>query len=197
MRYVLPIFPFAFVWASQVARAVPSKHWKTAALGAVALVWSVGSSLWIYPHSLSYFNESVGGPPGGHAHLIHSNIDWGQDLLYLQRWLDDHPEARPLRLAYHGRIDPRLAGIEFSLPPLRSAPDDSDSDIGPLEPGWYAVSVNFMRGFPFQAPDGTGSFRPLERGACSYFQSLEPVAMAGYSIYIYKIPSPASVVEPN
>jgi len=86
MRYVLPIFPFAFVWASQVARAVPSKQWKTAALGAVALAWSVGSSLWVVPHSLSYFNESVGGPAGGHAHLIHSNIDWGQDLLYLKRW---------------------------------------------------------------------------------------------------------------
>ena len=38
---------------------------------------AVGSSLAIYPHSLSYFNELAGGPTKGHYHLIDSNIDWG------------------------------------------------------------------------------------------------------------------------
>jgi hypothetical protein len=52
------------------------------------LAWSVGSSLWYYPHSLSYFNELVGGPMGGPKHLLDSNIDWGQDLFYLKDWLD-------------------------------------------------------------------------------------------------------------
>ena len=36
----------------------------------------------------------------GPAHLLDSNIDWGQDLLYLKDWLDKHPQARPLGLAY-------------------------------------------------------------------------------------------------
>jgi len=164
MRYVLPIFPFAFIWMSKVARAVELGHRKIAAVAAVALVWSVGSSLWVYPHSLSYFNELVGGPTHGHAHLggvdVDSNIDWGQDLLYLKRWLDQHPEARPLHLAFNGVYDAGVAGIEYTLPPTEP------------QPGWHALSVNKIR----------SRSRQYE-----YFLRFEPVAMAGYSIYIYHV----------
>jgi hypothetical protein len=53
-----------------------------AALGS----WLIASSLWIYPHSLAYFNELVGGPLYGSEHLLGSNLDWGQDLRYLLTW---------------------------------------------------------------------------------------------------------------
>ncbi len=106
----------------------------------------------------------VGGPKNGHAHLgcvpADSNIDWGQDLLYLKRWLDDHPEAKPLHLAFNGSYDASIAGIEYTLPP--SEP----------QPGWHALSVNRIR----------SRTREYE-----YFLRFEPVAMAGYSIYIYHI----------
>lgn len=45
--------------------------------------WFIDSSLWIYPHSLSYFNESIGGPLSGPQHLLGSNVDWAQDDIYL------------------------------------------------------------------------------------------------------------------
>ena len=38
-----------------------------------AFAWSVTSSLLVCPHSLSYFHELVGGPLGGHFHLL---IKW-------------------------------------------------------------------------------------------------------------------------
>jgi hypothetical protein len=96
LRYVLPAFPFAFVWMSKVARAVDLSHRKTAWMAALALAWTVASSTRVYPHGLSYFNELVGGPKGGPDHLAESNSDWGQDLLYLKAWLEKHPNARPL-----------------------------------------------------------------------------------------------------
>jgi hypothetical protein len=162
LRYVLPIFPFVFIWASKVARAVELEHWKIASVAGAALIWSVGSSLYYYPHSLSYFNELVGGPKGGHYHLGNSNIDWGQDLFYLKDWLDEHPEATPLRLAYDmPLVDPKLAGVEYTGRPPAGA-----------EPGWHAVSVN-------QIHNRSGEYE--------YFLQFEPVAMAGYSIYIYHI----------
>ena len=183
LRYLLPAFPFVFIWISKVGRAFERKHWRIATIAAVALVWSVGSSSWIYPHSLSYFNELAGGPKNGHAHLLGSNIDWGQDLLYLKRWLDQHPEAQPLGLAYvldsglpYTLVDPRTAAIDHTVPPtgpdcqgnhLSKVPDQ----LGPL-PGWYAISVSYLR----------------DRGRqYAYFLDFEPVAMAGYSIYIYHI----------
>lgn len=54
---------------------------------AALFTWFVTSSLWIYPHSLSYFNETVEGPLNGPKHLLGSNVDWGQDVLYLRQWI--------------------------------------------------------------------------------------------------------------
>lgn len=180
MRYVLPAFPFAFIWASKVARVftLSPAGWPRRVLGGVvaaALSWSVASSLWIYPHSLSYFNELVGGPRHGHEHLLDSNIDWGQDLLYLKRWYDRHPEARAIHLADWNCWNARIAGIQYvEVPPgLEATQNGSEnlSEMGP-QPGWYALSVNEIH---------------RRDGRYGYFRHLEPVATAGYSIYIYHI----------
>jgi 4-amino-4-deoxy-L-arabinose transferase-like glycosyltransferase len=176
MRYVLPIFPFAFVWMSKVARAVDLKQWRLAAIVIASLGWSMADSMSVYPHSLSYFNELAGGPKGGHWHLHNSNIDWGQDLLYLKAWYETHPEARPLGVAYFALCDPRIAGIEWIAVP-RVAVESADGAYvasesrGPL-PGWYALSVNEIH---------------RHSGEYEYFLRFQPVAMAGYSIYIYHI----------
>jgi hypothetical protein len=187
VRYAFPILPFVFVWSSSLARAFSAGQRKTAAFVAAAIGWNVISGLAVYPHDLSYFNELAGGPKRGHAHLINSNIDWGQDLLYLKRWLNEHPEARPLKLAYYGPVDPRLAGIEFSLPPTESERCRSGAS-GRLPSGWYAVSVTFLRGRPFPAPNGRGGRKGIGRDDYGYFlKEFQPVAMAGYSIYIYHV----------
>lgn len=65
----------------------------------------------------------------GHDHLLGSNLDWGQDLLNLRRWLDQHPEAEPPHLAYYGTVDPRIAGIQFRLPSV--AGQDGDAALPP------------------------------------------------------------------
>jgi hypothetical protein len=174
VRYVLPALPFAFVWASQAAQA-RVRGWAVPALVGGAAAWSVASSLWVYPHSLSYFNELAGGPSNGHAHLVGSNIDWGQDLFYLKRWLDQHPEARPLDLSYSGIVKTQLVGIESEKFPRWSAANAKEAggreEVGPRA-GWFAVSVDRLR----WADQGYG-----------YFLQFRPVAMAGYSICIYHL----------
>jgi hypothetical protein len=116
LRYVLPATPFVLIWLGRAAEwgrsGPPGAGW----LVAGCVCWSVNSSLGCHPHSLSYFNELAGGPRGGPAHLLDGNVDWGQDLLHLKRWLRHTPAARPLQLAYYGQVNPRHAAIEFSLP---------------------------------------------------------------------------------
>ena len=191
LRYVLPIFPFAFVWMSKAARALERKNRAVAVLTAAAVAWTVVSSLWVFPHCLSYFNELAGGPENGSAHLVDSNIDWGQDLLYLRDWLREHPEARPLGLAYFGYFDPRVAGIEFTLPPRGpTSPEEAAGphaqELGP-HPGWYAVSVTLLRGYDYPVPDGRGGTTQFPLRSFSYFLYFRPVAHAGWSIDIYHI----------
>ncbi len=186
LRYVLPAYPFWFVWIARLSappsggeRALPAPGLKRLArwLCAPTLAWFVASSLWAYPHSLAYFNESIGGPLNGHFHLLNSNADWGQDLLYLRRWLDARPEVRLDGLSYSFvNIVPPVA---FDLPANALPPDPrcprcqpfSPSEFGP-RPGWYAVSVSLLH-------DRNGIVRYLDR--------FKPVGRAGYSILIYHI----------
>jgi hypothetical protein len=199
LRYVLPAFPFAFIWISKVGRIFETandapqqttdngqrtKQWRVRTIRGVvagALAWSIVSSLSAYPHSLSYFNELVGGPKNGHWHLANSNTDWGQDLLYLKRWYDEHPQARPLGVGYDNIIDPRVAGIE-NAPIPRAEPkaepicEDCGEPakkptLGP-RPGWFAISVNRIQG------------RAKEY---RYFLEFEPVDWIGYTMPVYHI----------
>ncbi len=106
-RYVFPSLPFIFILCGRaVPVAMRSRFAAVAVLVCVAA--SVVSSLAIYPHSLSYFNELAGGPLGGPQHLLDSNIDWGQDLLFLRQWLEEHPEAEGIRVACFGYADPAI-----------------------------------------------------------------------------------------
>jgi 4-amino-4-deoxy-L-arabinose transferase-like glycosyltransferase len=190
-RYVLTIFPFLFIWMSKAARAFERKERVPAVLTGGAVTWAVISSLLVYPHSLSYFNELAGGPENGSAHLVDSNIDWGQDLLYLRDWLKEHPDARPLHLAYFGYFDSRVAGIEFTPPP--PGPTSAEETAGPEpkefgpRPGWYAVSVTLMRGYSYSLADGNGGTQGFPLKSLAYFQRFRRVGRAGWSIYIYHI----------
>jgi 4-amino-4-deoxy-L-arabinose transferase-like glycosyltransferase len=121
LRYVLAVFPFWFVLVSRVACWFDSRN-LPAFVTLVALAWNVARCLWIHPHHLATFNEFVGGPKNGYRHLIDSNLDWGQDLLELERWLARNRPGERVHLAYFGNVDPSILAasgrpIEFSLAP--------------------------------------------------------------------------------
>jgi hypothetical protein len=117
MRYALPAIPFFLVGAGKLAAFVRPWHWLAGSLVAGLVLWAGVSSLRVYPHSMSYFNEIAGGPENGHAHLIDSNIDWGQDVFFLKKWMDAHPEARPMRMAVFNFTQWDILGQERMYPP--------------------------------------------------------------------------------
>jgi 4-amino-4-deoxy-L-arabinose transferase-like glycosyltransferase len=222
LRYVMPIFPFLIVSISRTGLlfgyggsagatgaqppgasldhtgAVIDAHqrrgrWGGRVVVVVSMTWCIASALWYHPHSLAYFNEYAGGPDNGWRHLLDSNLDWGQDLLALARWAEQHPEAAPLGVAYYGVVDPRVVGLEYRLPPRgpdkvprRSPPEPLPDSLGP-QPGWYAVSINFVCGKDFMIYDGRGVRTYVEPEAYRYFRHFTPDAKAGYSIYIYHV----------
>lgn len=64
----------------------------------------LASSLWLYPHSLSYFNESIGGPLNGAEHLLGSNVDWGQDVSYVHAWFRGNVENTLVEALCQGHL---------------------------------------------------------------------------------------------
>ncbi len=180
-RYVLPAFPFCFIAIGRAARWIPAEPTRRGAVALFALAWSVGSSLWIYPHSLSYFNEIIGGPRHGPAHLLGSNVDWAQDLLRFKWWRNEHPEVQPLYVGCTGLLAPSSVGIDaLSISPL--SPDTE------IPPGWYALSVNLIHGESVQEHRSDGTRTTVAPDGYERFRRLRPVARIGYTIRIFYIP---------
>jgi len=179
LRYVLPCMPFAFIVTSrigiifEVAPVGCSKAILRILVG-LALGWFTLSSLRYANHSHAYFNELAGGPANGHSHLLDSNIDWGQDLLPLKRWLDAHPQIRLSGVAYSvpgSFVQLEKLGPGFDRLPPRLPPGRLSQAVH-FEPGWYVVFVRELR---------------EHNSPYAYFLQLEPEARIGWTAYIYHL----------
>jgi 4-amino-4-deoxy-L-arabinose transferase-like glycosyltransferase len=183
LRYALPAFPFLFVIGGGMARSIRGAPGKVAV--AALAGWSALASLRVHPHSMSYFNELAGGAERGPEYLVDSNVDWGQDLLLLRRWIAEHPEAAAIGVAYVGPIDPSLAGVHHDYVPVNAADLAASTDRIGVQPGYFAASVNLVRGIRFGIRDRNGRLHKV--GADDYRRLIDiaPVDRAGYSISIF------------
>lgn len=135
IRYLLPAFPLAHVFAGSLVGGHVLRGRAAGLLLALLCVWYAVSSLAAHPHYLSYFNETVGAR-NGHKYLLDSNVDWGQELKGLKRYLDEKG-AVDVALAYFGHVDPALYGIEYVPPNCAS------------RSGRLAVSANYRHGMSY------------------------------------------------
>ena len=116
VRYLIPVFPFFFIFTARLVPAVASaRRWAAIAVGAL-LVWHVAEFVSIWPDHLSYFNQIAGGPRRGPEWLDDSNVDWGQGLIQLRRYLDAEG-VRDYQICYFGNADLPRYGIHGQ--PLR------------------------------------------------------------------------------
>lgn len=175
LRYILPVMPFLVMFAAQIGRWLAWGRYPLRAVAVCLLAVLSPIAVRYHPNHLAYFNEWAGGPSRGYEHLIDSNIDWGQSLRDLKNYLDQQG-VQKVGLAYFGTAPPAELGIDYDLPP-----------VGMPEPGWYAISVNYLQGrsHAMRTPDNR-HYSP-DFGAYQYFRSFEPDARIGYSIYVYHI----------
>lgn len=118
-RYLLPVYPFLAMGAGFLACRFSDGRIAKAAIG-LALAWHAVSSVAVWPHAIAYFNEAAGGPRNGWRHLTDSNLDWGQDLLFLR---DDVEARRAEGTEVFGDVfgTVRPEDLGFALPRI---PDD-------------------------------------------------------------------------
>ena len=172
IRHLLPAYPFLFVLTAALLTRT-SWRWKSAVL--LLLVAGLGAeSISIYPYYLSFFNVLAGGPSNGHAILLDSNLDWGQDARRLKTWMDAHHTSE-VCAAFFGSEDLGRIGIHDLLMP-RTPDIEQRNSID----CWGAVSVTLLEGLYV----GTDAF--------AWLRGRKPVDRIGYSIYIYDLRSPAT-----
>jgi hypothetical protein len=180
LRHILPIYPLALLLIAGVVvevlriRKIPA----SVLLGILAAFWT-WEFAHVYPDCLTFFNQFVGGPRNGYQFLVDSNLDWGQDLKPLKRWLDRRG-IKSVNLAYFGTADPVYYDIQYSR--LPSGPLFAQSfSQDPQLPGYVAVSATILMGVYLDEVSRT-FYRPLLQ--------LDPVSCIGNSIRVYWVEKP-------
>jgi Dolichyl-phosphate-mannose-protein mannosyltransferase len=188
IRYALIVFPFLFVAVGKIVRT--AWQYRLSRLFIVAcLMLNAGELLVTRPYYLSFGNRFVGGIDGAQRTFLGSNFDWGQDLLRLKRWCDEHPQAGPIALSYYGVIDAKSMGVPVrGLPSTfhRSADGEGMHFPGQSEEFYWAISSNVLHGLP--------GIITLEEGSqflgAVFSPHLRPenaIAKVGSTIYIFRI----------
>jgi len=169
LRHLLPVYPFLFaIIAAAFFRLPLRQKSQTALLGLVVLLqaFEVAS---IHPHYLAFFNGLSGGPLAGPDYLVDSNIDWGQDLKNLKRYMESH-QLDNICLSYFGSAEPSYYGITG-----KHLPTSDDMQGRGAVDCVAAISVTLLRDV-YTRP---GSFEWLrERQRADH---------VGYSIWIYDL----------
>jgi len=177
-RHLLPVVPLVTIYVARVALWPGWKsRWSRYVLVCL-LAWLLVSAGMIFPYHLAYFNELAGGPSNGYRCLVDSNLDWGQDLKTLKRFLDEQGIDEPW-LGYFGTGSPDYYGIRYRSIFVPGSPNFAEG-FAPLNPapGWYAISATVLQG-PFSS----------EPDALDWFRRRKPDAMIGYSILVYRVDS--------
>ena len=167
VRHLLPMYPFLFALIAAAISALPRR----AALAAPALLFAgiLSAQPAIYPDYLAYFNRFAGGPADGHRYLLDSNLDWGQDVIKLKRYMDAHG-IEFVQVAYFGMADLNHYGIRHGGLPGANEPHEIDK----LD-NWVAASVTDVYDVYFDQP----TFHWLQR--------YTPAARIGWSLYLYDL----------
>ncbi len=172
VRYLLPLYPLLFVAiATRLAQLADAR----ARLGVgLACAWLGIVSVVIHPHYLSYFNELIGGPRRAHAYFADTNLDWGQDVGTLARWLAERGNP-PVHTALFAIESPQAYGARSTRIP----------DCEPVEAGLVAISAAVLHGI--RSPTLVGRPPP---GCYDWLRGREPVALPGHSILVFDLDAP-------
>jgi hypothetical protein len=180
LRHILPIYPFVLLLAalciSELLRG-RQKSGYTLLIG-LSLFWLFEFAR-VCPHYLAFFNQFAGGPRNGYKYLADSNLDWGQDLKPLKKWMDEQ-NVQHINLAYFGTAEPIYYGIQCTY--LPGSPFFAENLVrAPQLPGYVAVSATVLDGV-YLNEAGRAFYKPL--------RERPPRAVIGYSIFVYWVDRP-------
>jgi hypothetical protein len=187
VRHVLPVLPLIAMLAGLGAVTLwQATRRRIAARAAtvVAATWALAIPFAAAPDYLPWFNGLAGRQP--ERVLIDSDLDWGQDLLRLERELANR-RIDQIFIAYFGASEI----CRHALPHM--------TWLRPREPvrGWIAISQTFRHGIdgsyyrdgnPCDRSQMVGTFRP-DTTQYDWLDAHQPVArIGGGSILLYNVP---------
>jgi 4-amino-4-deoxy-L-arabinose transferase-like glycosyltransferase len=178
VRHILPVYPFLIVLAGWGGwQLIQIRRYWAYALG-VLLLFNVVSSVRTFPVYLAYSNELWGGPANTYKYLTDSNVDWGQQLKAVKKYLDGR-HVDHCWFAYFGEVvaDTVYYGIPCKpLTTIASVWLRPSIDIPATIDGPVLISAGVLSGYEF----GPGSLNPYDQ-----FQRIRPTAVIEHAVFVY------------
>jgi hypothetical protein len=169
VRHLLPVYPFLMILVSFAAWNLGRRHRALAALVAALVVCHVASSVRAFPNYIPYANELWGGPAKSHELLTDSNVDWGQGLKAMKRYIDQR-QVKNCWFASFGSstMDLSYYGIPCKvLPPAFAASNQSRMPIvPPLVDGPVFISATEFSQL-YRRPDSENPYLSFQQIALS------------------------------
>jgi hypothetical protein len=178
-RHLLPVYGLLHVLAGGIAAALLERGaaWQ-AALG-VLLAWQAATSVRVAPAYMAYGNEAWGGPSQVHRYLSDANVDWGQQLKAVKRYIDERHIAN-CWFAYFpdGSEDPADYGIHCKRLPTTDNLlwMDLPMTIPPVIDGTVLISDGDLEGIEW----GDGALNPYDS-----FRGMKPTTVIEHGVYVY------------
>ena len=182
VRHLMPMMPFMYILGTESIKKWvhgngPRKSFKVGFVYLITL-WFLADVALAYPYYLSYYNEFVG-TKNGWQYITDSNYDWGQDLKRLETYVEENNIDR-IAVNYFGAGNPQyyMPGVAENWNSAKGNPLESNIE-------WLAVSVNQIQG---ATQPRTGTFYRAPEDEYQWLKNpQEPYAVAGTSIFIYKL----------
>jgi hypothetical protein len=184
IRHIAPLFPLLFLLAGAfLDRLLKVKQaLRLVAFGIIVLFgWMLVDTIRVYPDYLSFTNPLTFGRPGWQV-LSDSNVEWGEDIGALARYLHQQGESQLVGSLSGGWATPEMYDIQL----LDFAPPDLET----ASTRYVAIGAGFLNGSTM-APDfkDAGGNVLSEEQRHNYFakyRTLKPEKVFGNSIYLYR-----------
>ena len=183
LRHILGLYPLLYVYAGSLPGQLKTRMCASVGFWApiAILLLLATETIAVRPHFIPFFNVASGGSKGGINLLADSNLDWGQGLPALRRWMAER-RVQKVNLCYFGTADPAAYGISFlALPGSYRFDVPGAGVVGypsekPELPGYVAIGATNLQGV---------YFGERLRKSYEFLRRKSPVAILAGSIYVY------------
>ncbi|HEX4321427.1 MAG TPA: glycosyltransferase family 39 protein [Acidobacteriaceae bacterium] len=178
-RHILPMYPFLAVLIGGASATLWKQRRLWIYVTLVLLGWHVASTTRSAPNYLAYSNELFGGPANTYRYLTDSNTDWGQQLISVKRYLDEH-NIHDCWFGYFVQpsIDYHSYGIPcHQLPTANSMWSQQQVDVPTSVSGTVLVSAGTLSGYEF----GSVILSPFQP-----FMQERPVDTIDDGVFVYR-----------
>jgi len=181
IRHFLPAFPFLFILGGALLdRLLGAKH-KTVAVALVVVIlgWSFVEAARVFPDYVPYMNQLASARPHW-WYLSDSNVEWGDDVGALAKYLKVRSETRVRGELSAGWSTLTQYGVEL----INLAPPDANQ----ADTRYVAIGASFLNGatVPYFEPDGVPLKQEQRVNYFDKYRHRTPEAVFGGSIYLFR-----------